>query len=49
MRGVTSYNNNIKCVDSIIKYIDFESFYYIINLDVVLAILILCLYGYIVS
>ena len=30
-----SYNNNIICVDSTIKYIDFESFYYVINLDVI--------------
>ena len=30
-----SYNSNIKCIDSIIKYIDFEPFHYTINLDVV--------------
>ena len=28
-------NSNIKCVDLIIKYIDFESCYYIINLDII--------------
>ena len=30
-----SYNNNIICVDSTITCIDFESFYYVINLDVI--------------
>ena len=30
-----NYNSNIKCIDSTIKYIGFESFYYVINLDVV--------------
>ena len=30
-----SHNNNIKYVDSTIKCIDFESFHYAINLDVV--------------
>ena len=29
------YYSDIKCVDSIIKYIDFEPFHYAINLDVV--------------
>ena len=32
-------NNNIKCIDSIIKYIDFESCYYIINLNIILFFL----------
>ena len=31
----SSHNNNIKCVGSIIKCIDFESFHYIIKLDVI--------------
>ena len=30
-----SHNSNIKYVDSTIKCIDFESFYYVINLDIV--------------
>ena len=30
-----SYNNNIICVDLTIKCIDFESFYYAMNLDVI--------------
>ena len=30
-----SYNSNIKYVDLTIKYIDFESFHYVINLNVV--------------
>ena len=29
-----SHNNNIKCVESTIKFIDFESFHYTINLNV---------------
>ena len=46
----SSYNSNIKYVASTIKYIDFESIHYTINLDIVsssmafLAILIICLY-----
>ena len=31
----SSHNNNIKCIDSSIKCISFESFHYAINLDVV--------------
>ena len=31
----SSHNNNIKCVDSTIKCIDFESILYTINLNVV--------------
>ena len=31
-----SHNSNIKCVDSTIKCIGFESFHYVINLNVVL-------------
>ena len=34
------HNSNIKYVDSTIKYIDFESFYYVINLDVVLSFMV---------
>ena len=30
-----SHNRNIKCVNSTIKYIDFEPFYYVIILNVV--------------
>ena len=33
-------NSNIKCVYSTIKCIDFESFYYVINLDVVSSIVV---------
>ena len=35
-----SHNSNIKCIDSTIKYIDSESFYYVINLDVVSSIVV---------
>ena len=50
----SSHNSNIKCVDSTIKCIGFESFHYVINLDVFhplgfLAILIICLYRCIAS
>ena len=31
----SSHNSNIKCEDSTIKCIDFESFYYTINLNVI--------------
>ena len=31
----SSHNSNIKCVDSTIKCISFESFHYVINLDYV--------------
>ena len=49
-----SHNNNIKCVDSTIKYIDFKSIHYAINIDVVssfmfLMILFLCFYGCIIN
>ena len=49
-----SHNNNIKCVDSTIKYIDFESFNYAINHNifsffVFLVILIIYFYPYIIS
>ena len=30
-----NHNNNIKCIDSTIKYIVFESIHYVINLNVV--------------
>ena len=36
----SSHNINIKCVDSIIKYIGFESFHYAINLNVVLSFVV---------
>ena len=35
-----SYNNNIICVDSTIKCIDFELFYYVINLNVISSYII---------
>ena len=35
-----SHNSNIKCVDLTIKYIDFESFHYAINLDVILSYMV---------
>ena len=49
-----SYNNNIKYMDSVIKYIGFESIHYAISLDIIssfmiLAILIICFYPYIVN
>ena len=47
-------NNNIKCVDSTIRCISFESIHYIIKVSVVqsfmdLSDLILCFYGCIVG
>ena len=36
----SSHNNNIKCVDSTITYIGFESFHYAINLNVVLSFVV---------
>ena len=36
----THNNSNFKCVNSIIKYIGFESFYYTINLDIVSSFVI---------
>ena len=35
-----SHNNSIKCVDSTIKCIDFESIHYAINLDVVSSLMV---------
>ena len=35
-----SNNSNIKCVDSTIKYIGFESFHYAINLDIVSSFMV---------
>ena len=35
-----SHNSNIKYVDSIIKYIDFESFHYGFRLNVVLSFMV---------
>ena len=40
LQRFSSHNSNIKCVDSTIKCIGFESFYYIINLDVVSSFII---------
>ena len=36
----SSHNSNIKCVDSTIKCISFESFHYAINLNVVLFFMV---------
>ena len=36
----SSHNSNIKCIDSTIKYIGSELFYYAINLDVVSSIVV---------
>ena len=42
-----SYNSNSKCVDSIIKDIDFESIHYIINLDAVSSFMVFNDFDYI--
>ena len=42
-RGViiySSHNSNIKCINSTTKYIDFESFHYVIKLDVVSSFIV---------
>ena len=36
----SNHNSNIKCVDSTIKCIDVESFYCVINLDVISSFMI---------
>ena len=36
----SSYNNNIKCVGSTIKYIGFESIHYVINLGVISSFIV---------
>ena len=36
----SNHNSNIKCVDSTIKCIGFESFHYAINLDVVSSFMV---------
>ena len=41
-----SYNSNIKCVDSIIKCIGFESFHYFINMKVVSSFIIFSDFDY---
>ena len=41
-----SYNSNIKYLDLTIKYIDFESFYYVINLNVVLFFVVFSDFDY---
>ena len=43
----SSHNSNIICVDSIIKCIDFESFHYTINLDIVLSFMVFSDFDYI--
>ena len=43
----SSYNHNIKRVDSTIKCISFESFHYTINLDVVSFFMIFSDFDYI--
>ena len=42
----SSHNSNIKCVDSTIKCIGFESFRYAINLDVVSSFMIFSGFDY---
>ena len=42
-----SHNSNIKCINSIIKYIGFESIYYAINLNVVSFFMIFDDFNYI--
>ena len=41
-----NHNSNIKCVDSIIKYISFKLIHYAINLDVVLFFMIFTDFNY---
>ena len=41
-----SHNSNIKCIDLIIKYIDFESYHYAINLDVVSSFVVFSDFDY---
>ena len=41
-----SHNSNIKCIDSIIKYIGFEPFHYAINLDVVSSFVVFSDFDY---
>ena len=41
-----NHNSNIKCVDSTIKCISFESFHYAINLDVVLSYMVFNSFDY---
>ena len=42
-----SHKSNIKNIDSIIKYIGFESIHYVINLDVVSSFMIFNNFDYI--
>ena len=44
-----SHNSNIKCVNSTIKYIGFESIHYIINLEHVSSFMIFCDLDYMLS
>ena len=41
-----SHNSNIKCVNSTFKYIDFDSFHYAINLNVVSSFMIFSGFNY---
>ena len=41
-----SYNSNIKYIDSAIKCITFESFHYVINLDVVSSFVVFSDFDY---
>ena len=41
-----SHNSNIKCMDSTIKCIGFESFHYAINLDVVSSFMVFSDFDY---
>ena len=42
-----SHNSNVKCVDLIIKCIYFESFRYVINLNIILSFMIFNNFDYI--
>ena len=43
-----SHNNNVKCIGSTIKHVDFKPIYYTINLDVISFIIILIIYFYLI-
>ena len=40
------HNSNMKCVDSTMEYIGFESFHYAINLDVVSSFMVFIGFDY---
>ena len=41
-----NHNSNIKCIDSTIKCIDFESFHYVISIDVVSSFMVFSDFDY---